>query len=302
MDPTQRERVSDDLRGLLRGELLFDELSRSLYSTDASVFRVEPLGVVTPADEEDVQKLVRYAAEHLIALVPRGAGTGVAGESLGAGLVVDLSRHFRQVLEVGPDTVRVQPGVVLEPLQRRLAQAGRRFAPDPASASACTVGGMLATDASGARAVRHGYTRDHAAPVRAVLDSGDAVALDRRLPRPLPEGAPDRLREIASGAVWLAARYGEAIRTGGPRTPFDRCGYRLDGMAPSPESVDLLVPLVGSEGTLALFTEATLRTVPLPGGRSAVLLGFERLTDALKAARLSAALRPSACELLDRRG
>src|SRR5213595_942078 len=105
MDEAQRTRILDDLRGLFRGELRFDELSRTLYSTDASIFQVQPLGVAVPRDEEDVQALVRYAAENQLPLVPRGAGTGLAGESLGAGLVVDLSQHFRQILDVGTDTI-----------------------------------------------------------------------------------------------------------------------------------------------------------------------------------------------------
>ena len=110
MDEQQRERIRDDLKGIFKGELLFDRLSRSRYSNDASIFQVEPFGVAVPSDEEDVRALVGYAAEHQIPLVPRGAGSGVAGESLGKGLVLDLSRHFRSILEVGPDTVRVQPG------------------------------------------------------------------------------------------------------------------------------------------------------------------------------------------------
>ena len=95
MDEQQRQSHFDDLRGIVKGELLFDDLSRSLYSTDASIFELRPLGVVVPKDTEDTQNLVRYAAEHKISLVPRGAGSGVAGESLGLGLIVDLSRHFR---------------------------------------------------------------------------------------------------------------------------------------------------------------------------------------------------------------
>src|SRR6202030_3629875 len=100
------------LKRLIKGELLFDDLSRALYSTDASIFQVKPLGIVVPRDEDDVCALVRYAAEHQIPLIARGTGSGVAGESLGAGLIVDLSRHFRSILAVGADTVRVQPGVI----------------------------------------------------------------------------------------------------------------------------------------------------------------------------------------------
>src|SRR5438552_13183526 len=106
-------RIRDDLRGILRGEILFDELTRTLYSTDASMFEVRPLGVVLPRDEEDVCALVRYAADTQVSLVPRGAGTGFAGESLGLGLIVDLSKQFRSIPDVVSDTVRVQPGVTL---------------------------------------------------------------------------------------------------------------------------------------------------------------------------------------------
>src|SRR2546430_9187417 len=105
--------IRDDLKGILRGDILCDDLSRILYSTDASLFEVRPLGVAVPRDEEDACAVVRYAAEHGVPLVPRGAGTGLAGESLGGGLVVDTSRHLRAVLEVGEGFVRVQPGVVL---------------------------------------------------------------------------------------------------------------------------------------------------------------------------------------------
>src|SRR5262249_37591720 len=147
VDPAQRERIHDDLKGILKGEMLFDELSRALYRTDASLFEVEPAGVVVPADEEDLRALVRYAGDNQVPLVPRGAGSGLAGEALGEGLIVDLSPHFRSVLSVGADTVQIQPGVTLRDLNRVLAEHGRRFAPDPDHLE-CTVGGMLATNAS----------------------------------------------------------------------------------------------------------------------------------------------------------
>src|SRR5579871_197156 len=169
VDEPQRQRVEDDLKGLIKGELQFDELSRSLYSTDASIFQVRPLGVVVPRDEEDVQALVRYAAEHQLPLIARGAGTGVAGESLGTGIIIDLSRHFRSIVQMDEETVRVQPGVVYADLNQRLARHGRRFAPDPTSGVQCTIGGMLATNASGARALRYGYMRDYVVRLRAVF-------------------------------------------------------------------------------------------------------------------------------------
>lgn len=302
MEPHQRASLQDDLRGILEGEVLFDEVTRTLYSTDASIFQLRPLGVVVPRHEADVQAVVRYAAENHISLIARGAGTGLAGESLGTGLVLDLSRHFRQIVEIGTDTVRVQPGVVYRDLNARLAPQGRRFAPDPASGEVCTLGGMLATNASGTRALRHGYTRDHVASLRVVLDNGEARTVERESCASTPGAGPfpDRLLEIVSQTAALVERHHELIQSCRPRTPFNRCGYLLHDVLDSGQ-LDLARLLVGSEGTLALFTEATLRTVPLPGGRSLVLFGFDRLESALGAVRLIVPTRPASCDLLDRR-
>jgi FAD/FMN-containing dehydrogenase/Fe-S oxidoreductase len=300
VDEPQRERIRDDLKGILKGELLCDDVTRILYSTDASIFQVQPLGVAVPQDEEDVQTLVRYAAENHVPLIPRGAGSGVAGESLGAGLVVDLSRHFRSILEIGADTVRVQPGVVHRQLNQELAKVGRRFAPDPASGAQCTIGGMLATNASGAHLLRHGYTREHVAALRAVLASGEAVAAGLHPRRPGPDTPPGPLSELVEAIIHLLEWNAALIQSSGPRTPFNRCGYLLHDVL-SPEGLDLARLLVGSEGTLGVFTEATLRTIPLPGGRSLVLFCFANLDRALWAAQRAAPTRPAACELVDHR-
>lgn len=324
-----QQHIRDDLRGGIKGELLFDDLSRRLYSTDASIFQVLPAGVVVPRDEEDVQTVVRYAAEHKVPLVPRGAGTGMAGECLGSGIVVDLSCHLRGILEIGPDTVRVQPGVVLRDLNNALAPLGRRFAPDPASGSQCTIGGMLANNASGARAFRFGYTRDHVASLRIILDNGEAVAVGKQSRWPAADTPPGRLEDIVFSVATLLEQNAELIRSCQPRTRFNRCGYLMDGVltpagaaatgvtdpslrgvgtpvaaaqAPLPaQYVDLPRLLVGSEGTLGIITEATLRTVPLPGARSFVLLGFGSLEAALRASQRAVAANPVACELIDRR-
>jgi FAD/FMN-containing dehydrogenase/Fe-S oxidoreductase len=299
VDQQQRERIRDDLKGLLRGELLFDPLSRALYSTDASIFQVEPAGVVVPRDEKDVQALVAYAAKHRIPLIARGAGSGVAGEALGKGLVVDLSRHFREILQVGEDTVRVQPGVTWRELNVRLAEVGRRFAPDPASGEQCVVGGMLANNASGSRALRFGYTRDHVDSLRIVLDNGEAAQVGCEAFASAEKGAGHVQDIIGAVSVLLEENKGLIDRCR-PKTPYDRCGYLLQDVARDGK-VDLAKLLVGSEGTLALFTEATLRTIPMPGGRAVALIGFPTLEGALRGVQLVLPTRPTACELIDRR-
>jgi FAD/FMN-containing dehydrogenase/Fe-S oxidoreductase len=300
VDEQQRGHIRDDLKGFFKGELLFDGLSRALYSTDASIFQVQPLGVAVPRDEEDVQALVRYAGEHRLPLIPRGAGTGVAGESLGPGLVLDLSRHFREILEVGPDTIRVQAGVTCRAVNDRLAQAGRHIAPDPASAEQCTIGGMVATNASGSRSLRYGYTRDHLAALRVVLDSGDAVTVGREPLQAAADASPGHLQDIVAAAGVLLEQHADVIRTCQPRTRFNRCGYLLDGVL-ADDRLDLPRLLAGSEGTLALVTEVSLRTLPLPGGRGLVLLGFASVDAALRAAQRALPTGPAACELIDRR-
>jgi FAD/FMN-containing dehydrogenase/Fe-S oxidoreductase len=224
----------------------------------------------------------------------------LAGEALGTGLVVDLSRHFRSILDIGPDTVRVQPGVVYQQLNDQLARVGRRFAPDPASGLQCTIGGMLATNASGARALRYGYTRDHVVRLRVVLDSGEAAWVGREPAQPSASLPPGHLQDILLAVAALLEEHAELIRTCQPRTRFNCCGYLLADVLTA-GSVDLPRLLVGSEGTLALFMEATLRTVPLPADRSLVLLAFDRLDAAVRAAAKAVPANPVACELLDRR-
>ncbi|HEV3115684.1 MAG TPA: anaerobic glycerol-3-phosphate dehydrogenase subunit C [Gemmataceae bacterium] len=298
MDQPQRETIRDDLRGLLKGELLFDDLSCALYSTDASIFQIQPLGVAVPKDEEDVQALLRYAAEHKLPLIPRGAGTGLAGEALGNGIILDLSRHFRSILDIGVESVRVQPGVVYRELQTQLARCGRRFAPDPTSGVQCTVGGMLATNASGSRALLHGYTRDHVEQLRVVLDNGDGVSVGIE-PRH-DESREGRFRLLCEQTIDLLERNADLIQECRPKTRFNRCGYLLHDVV-TQNQFKLAKLLIGSEGTLGVFTEATLRTIPLPASRSLVLLGFDSLDKALAASQRILGSAPAACELIDRR-
>jgi FAD/FMN-containing dehydrogenase/Fe-S oxidoreductase len=300
VEPQQRDRVRDDLKGFFKGELLFDDVARGLYSSDASIFQVQPAGVVIPRDEEDAAALVKYCHENQAPLTPRGAGTGVAGESLGRGLIVDLSRSFREIVEVGPDWVRVQPGVTLRALNERLAQGGRRFAPDPASGAVCTIGGMLATNASGSRAIKHGYTRSHVRELRVILDNGE-IAVAGRHPWPVPgDDAANHFTDTLSVLGVLLEEGRRRIAANKPKLTFNRLGYSLHDVLVGAE-IDLPKLLVGSEGTLALFTEATLTTIPLPGATSVALLAFTSLEKALQALPKVLSGEPSACELLDRR-
>src|SRR5688572_15360018 len=153
--------MTEDLAGLLKGELRCDDVAVSMYSSDASIYQVQPLGIAFPRDRDDVVTLARYSSEQKIPLIARGAGTGVAGQSIGAGIIVDFSRHLRRVVQIGEDTVRVEPGIVRDQLNQALAATGRYFPPDPSNTAVSTIGGMLSVDAAGSHSVRVGSTRDH---------------------------------------------------------------------------------------------------------------------------------------------
>ncbi len=313
---TQQQDIFDDLSGVFRGQLRFDVLSTSIYATDASLYQERPLGVVYPVDADDVVALARYAQDQHIPLVPRGAGTGVVGAAVGRGLIVDFSRHLREIEAIGSETVRVQPGVVRNRLNERLRSEGRYFPPDPSNSATTTIGGMLAVDAAGSHAVRVGSVRDHVRSMEVVLPggirfearseplrSGSAGFVPDVVPPGLEPGTTknDLVRErITSRLAKLLADNEPLIRDRQPALIRNCCGYLLRGVLTSTE-LHLPRLLIGSEGTLGLFTSATLHTSPLPAHRGVVLLLFGNLESAISAVQTIAEQLPSACDLLDRR-
>ncbi|MFO0960635.1 MAG: FAD-linked oxidase C-terminal domain-containing protein [Isosphaeraceae bacterium] len=293
-----RQRIHDDLRGVIRGEVLLEPLQRAPYARDASLYEIDPLGVVVPWSAEDVSAVVRYAMERSLTIHPRGAGTGLAGESLGPGLVLDFSRRMRQIVEIGDDYISAQPGAVLDDINRRLAPQGRMIGPDPGGALSCTLGGLVGGNASGARALRYGSIADHVVSIAMVLANGEAIRLGRE-PWPADDPAPGDTREILIrrlGSLYL--HYSPAISLLPRPSPRNRCGYALDGVI-RPDGLDFPRLLSGSEGTLALFTEITIKTVPIPSAQGALFLPFAKLTDAASAVPACLEEGPSACELLD---
>ena len=226
------QQIHDDLRGVFRGVLRFDVPSRVVYASDASPFYLLPHAVAVPLDDGDLQTLVKYAADHQLPLIARGAGTGLAGESLGSGIVVDMSVHFREILEIGTDWVRVQVGVTHGELNKVLAAYGQRFAPNPTSTATCTIGGMIATNASGGNAFRHGYTRDYVLALQTIWDNGETATVTT------PEYVPiyndelvvvergQRLIELRAQTAALLAEHRELIQLTRPQTAFNRCGGR----------------------------------------------------------------------------
>src|SRR3954454_10706811 len=297
MDP-QRERIQADLRGLLAGEVFCDDLFTQMYASDASVYQVRPLGVVRPRGTADVRHVLRYAAEQSLGVQARGAGTGLAGESLGGGLVVDFSRSMRRIIGTTADTVTVQPGVVLGQLNRYLAGFGRQFGPDPATGGVTTIGSVLALDNSGSNWLRYGSARRHVVNMQVVLADGETMEVGRHPVTDDPHRDPDpRRRDLVRRVAELIEREKTLIQAHQPKAWVNRCGYHLYDVLQDGE-LDLARLLVGSEGTLALITQATLRTVAVPKNRGIALLFFDKLESAAMAAIDAQSLGLAACDLI----
>lgn len=297
----QRERLQADLRGLLSGEVHCDDSFVQMYSTDGSIYQVPPLGVARPRGAADVRAAVRYAVENGISLHARGAGTGLAGESLGPGLVLDFSQAMRRIVSVDGNTVTVQPGVVLGQLNRYLAAFGRQFGPDPATGGVTTMGSVIALDNSGSNWLRYGSARRHVQSLQVVLADGEAFEASRHFVTDDPAIDPHpRRREIVRRLADLIQRESAVIAAHQPRAWVNRAGYHLQDVLRDGK-LDLARLLVGSEGTLALLTQATLRTEPIPKSRGLVLMFFDRLESAAQAAMEAAELGLAACDLMDRR-
>ena len=292
-----------DLAAALDGEVRFDVVSRALYSSDASVYQIEPLGVVIPRSVEDVVRAVEIAGRHGVAITPRGGGTSQAGQAVGAGLVIDTSKHLNRVLHVDPDarTARVQPGVVLDDLNAARQPHGLRFAPDVSSASRATVGGLIANNSSGARSVIYGKTIDHVRELHVVLADGSIAHV-----RPLDA---DALAAASSGDSLLARayrtipalarRHAAEIDRRFPKILRRVGGYNLDAFVDPGRPVDLSRLIVGSEGTLGFVVEATLGLVPLPKAKALLTAEFDQLLDALGATPLILRHGPAAVEVMD---
>jgi FAD/FMN-containing dehydrogenase/Fe-S oxidoreductase len=297
------EALRRELERAIDGEVRFDPVSRALYSTDASVYQIEPLGVVIPRSAEAVARAVEIAARHHVPITPRGAGTSQAGQSIGAGLVLDTSKYLNRVIAIDPDRreARVEPGVVLDDLNALLRPHHLRFAPDVSSASRATVGGMMANNSSGARSILYGKTINHVREQHVVLSDGSRAHLRPLSPAQLESArAGDSLEARAYRAVpELAAHHAAEIDRRFPKVLRRVGGYNLDEFVDAARPVDLTKIMVGSEGTLGFIVEATIGLVPLPAAKAVLTIEFDALLDALGATPLVLTHGPSAVEVMD---
>jgi FAD/FMN-containing dehydrogenase/Fe-S oxidoreductase len=294
------------LKAEVAGDVLFDRFSRGRYATDASHYQMMPVGVVAPRTVADAERAIAIARAEGVSVLARGGGTSQAGQTVNNSLVIDCSKHLTRVLELDVPGRRavVEPGIVLDDLNRALKGHGLWFPVDVSTASRATIGGMAANNSCGGRSLRYGTMRDNVLSIDAVLADGTAAHFGPIAPdlRDLPEGSP--LAPLAGDLLALGRREAAEIETRFPKVQRRVGGYNLDALVPALAAHNvghnLAHILVGSEGTLAFSTKIEIKLWPLLGRRALGACHFARFYDAMAAAQHIVKLGPIACELVDR--
>ncbi|MGZ4811130.1 MAG: FAD-binding and (Fe-S)-binding domain-containing protein [Terriglobales bacterium] len=286
------------LRQALRGEVLFDPFTRGRYSTDASIYQIEPIGVALPHDTADVEAAIGIAREEGIPVLPRGAGSSQNGQTVNEALVLDTTRCLNQVLELDTErgTAVVQPGIVLDHLNAKLKPTGWHFAVDPSTSNCATIGGMTGNNSAGTRSIQYGIMVHNVLEIETVLADGSRV-LFGEIPEPF-NGTPARVAEIARSLRALYSNYAADIAAHVPKVLRKVGGYNLHMMGG--ERLNLAKILVGSEGTLGFFTRIKLQLHRIPKHRVQAICRFQRFHDSMDMVRRIVTLNPSAVELIDR--
>jgi FAD/FMN-containing dehydrogenase/Fe-S oxidoreductase len=302
--------LASDLEAAVSGAVRFDEYAQVLYATDGSVYQARPAGVVYPKDVADVREAVRIAVEHETPVLPRGAGSSLAGQTVGPGCVVlDMSRHMDGLLQVDTDSkrARIQPGIVQDDLDDQLAEDGLKFAPDPASSNRSTVGGGIGNNSTGAHSVRYGITDAYTEEIKAVLSDGSLlhareVVLDSEEYDEIVS-KDDREAEIYETVRALVEDNEAVIEEKYPDLKRRVSGYNLDRVIYENDDGETVINLsklyVGSEGTLGVIVEATIGLVTMPEETALVLYCFDSLVDAMEAVPEALEFDVSAVELMD---
>src|ERR1700722_5079546 len=288
------------LRREIKGDVLFDRFTRGRYSTDASIYQIEPLGVVVAKDSEDIATAIQIAREEGVPVLPRGGGTSQCGQTVNRALVVECSKYMQGIGEIDTAArrVKVQPGVVMERLNARLRQHKLWFPVDVSTGDRATIGGMTANNSCGARSIRYGNMVHNVRAIDAILADGTAAHFGE-LPGNFDENVrPERYRDLARDMRALHRREAGEIGARIPTLLRKVGGYNIHII--SAEGPNMAHLRVGSEGTLAFFTEIELDLQPIPPNRVLGICHFPSFHGAMAATKSIVALGPTAVELVDR--
>jgi len=303
MKETKLKDFERELKSLVKGNVSFDEVTRGIYATDASIYQLMPVAVVEPRDENDVRAAVKTAAKHRVSILPRGGGTSLNGQGCGHAMVLDFTRYMNQVLElnVNEKWVRVQPGIVLDVLNAQLAEHGLQFAPDPATSSRASIGGMMGNNSAGTKSLLFGMTRDHVLKGKVMLSDGTVLRLEELSPEAYAEraeGKGSREGEVYRGFKRIIEENRNAIEKAYPKVMRRVQGYNLD-LFKDTDHWNLIKLIIGSEGTLGVFLESTLKLVPMPKSKVLCTVHFSDLLQAIRTVLPILGHAPSAVEIMD---
>ena len=295
--------IEAELKKRIEGDIRFDRYSRLLYSTDASIYQIEPVGVVVPRHKGDVRAVIELADKLGISVLPRGGGTSLAGQAVGHSIVLDFSKYMQNVLEVNQEELwcRVQPGLVQDELNAHVRGMGLQFGPDTSTSNRATIGGMIGNNSSGAHSLTYGKTLDHVIELTVLLADGSEVVLKDLTPEELDrrsraESTDGRAHcELAR----LAQQHKNEIVARYPKIMRRVSGYNLDEFVKA-QPFNLSRVIVGSEGTLATVVEAKMRLVPKPKWTAMDVIHFNDEIEALECAQLILQTRPYAMESTDK--
>jgi FAD/FMN-containing dehydrogenase/Fe-S oxidoreductase len=284
------------LKRSLRGDVRFDAFSRGRYSTDASIYQIEPIGVTLPRDTEDVEATIAIAREEGVPVLPRGGGSSQSGQTVNEAVVMDTSRYMKRLLELDAErgTATVQPGMVLDQLNRELKPTGWYFPVDVSTSNVATIGGMTGNNSGGGRSIRYGIMVHNVLEIEAVLADGSRI-LCGELGQTL--GGLGRAGELATAMRALYRANADEIALRYPKVMRNVAGYNIHTMGESPQNLARL--LVGSEGTLGFFTRIKLQLQRLPAHKVQGVCHFEHLHDSMSVTQHIVKLNPAAVELLD---
>jgi FAD/FMN-containing dehydrogenase len=291
------------LQSEIDGDVLFDEYSMGIYSTDASVYQIRPLVVVAPKNDQDVYSAINNARAFGVKILPRGAGTSLAGQTVGESMVMDFSKYMNQILEINEKDswVRVQPGLVLDVLNDQLKQLKLHFAPDPATSSRANIGGMVGNNSSGTKSILYGKTVDHVLEANIVLADGTKLNLSNLSREEINEkiSKDDREGQIYLNFKSIIEENRKEVEKRFPKVMRRVGGYNLDEFVNTDEW-NLSKLITGSEGTLATTLEVKLNLEPLPAHKSVCVVHFTNLLEAIRAVEPMLAFTPAAVEILDK--
>jgi glycolate dehydrogenase FAD-linked subunit len=291
--------IKDELERIAKGEILSDCWSREIYSVDASNYEIRPSLIVCPESEYDVQEVCRYCFSKNVAVTARGAGTGLLGQSLSDSVLIDCTKYMNKVIEIADDYVIIEPGIVKGVLDRELKKKGKFLPPDPASTNYCTIGGMIANNASGPHCLSYGSTIDFLKEIRVIYPDGTFGLLGDIRHNAIGELGNDANGRLLKSLFELISGHSVAIKKHYPRVSKNSCGYRLDALINddyfSPQKI-----FAASEGTLGIVTYAKMKIIDIPAYRHMLVLGFENLLSAMYVVPLILQFNPTALELLDR--